>query len=60
VTLADKGEQMIGLILSYIGWALILSALSFFGYVIGHKDGYKTGYGNGRRAGQLLSKSVRS
>lgn len=51
---------MIGIALSYIGWALILSALSFFGYVIGHKDGYKTGYGNGRRAGQLLSKSVRS
>jgi hypothetical protein len=51
---------MIASVISYILWAILLSGLSFLGYVIGHKDGYKTGYGNGRRAGQLLSKSARS
>lgn len=50
---------MVLLTLQYFGWAFLICGLSFFGYVVGHKDGYKTGYGNGRRAGQLLGKSVR-
>ena len=50
---------MVLLILQYFGWAFLLSGLSFFGYVLGHKDGYKTGYGNGKRAGQFTTKSVR-
>jgi len=50
---------MVYLTLQYFGWAFLLGGLSLFGYVVGHRDGYKTGYGNGKRAGQFTAKSVR-